>query len=292
MRAPARLPPARRRRRSRPARLGQGNEAPADALRHSGHARRAHAQAPATATAAAPRSTSAKRTDPCFDDPRSAYGKTPAPETPYQRAAQVWDDRIGSARVQARNWRLALLRCARPLGHPRRRPAVAECARVDHSLGGCKSTSLVRRRRSRLPIPITRPADPDRLPSGAVHRGRPRHPRRPDRCAPELAARLRLRHRQRRARAQRLCPDQRSVRPVGAEQVAVDVTSVIRASPNSFRVAWIERRYRDGSLAGTSRWTAIARHRVQTAAHSRCASARTRWAFSSTAINWSKELSQ
>ena len=34
------------------------------------------------------------------------YGRTPEPETPYQRAAQVWDDRIGSARVQAKNWRL------------------------------------------------------------------------------------------------------------------------------------------------------------------------------------------
>ena len=34
------------------------------------------------------------------------YGRTPEPETPYQRAGQLWDDRIGSARVQARNWRL------------------------------------------------------------------------------------------------------------------------------------------------------------------------------------------
>ena len=34
------------------------------------------------------------------------YGRTPEPETPYQKAAQVWDERIGSARVQARNWRL------------------------------------------------------------------------------------------------------------------------------------------------------------------------------------------
>src|ERR1700734_2161839 len=34
------------------------------------------------------------------------YGRTPAPETPYQKAAQVWDERIGSARVQAKNWRL------------------------------------------------------------------------------------------------------------------------------------------------------------------------------------------
>jgi type IV secretion system protein VirB5 len=31
----------------------------------------------------------------------------PEPETPYQRAGQVWDERIGSARVQAENWRLA-----------------------------------------------------------------------------------------------------------------------------------------------------------------------------------------
>src|SRR6201996_8350486 len=35
------------------------------------------------------------------------YGQTPEPETPYQRAGQVWDERIGSARVQARSWRLA-----------------------------------------------------------------------------------------------------------------------------------------------------------------------------------------
>jgi type IV secretion system protein VirB5 len=34
------------------------------------------------------------------------YGRTPEPETPYQRAGQLWDERIGAARVQARNWRL------------------------------------------------------------------------------------------------------------------------------------------------------------------------------------------
>src|SRR3546814_2710569 len=33
------------------------------------------------------------------------YGQTPEPETPYQRAGQLWDERIGSARVQAKNWR-------------------------------------------------------------------------------------------------------------------------------------------------------------------------------------------
>ena len=40
-----------------------------------------------------------------FKRPAVHYGKTPEPETPYQKAAQVWDERIGSARVQAKNWR-------------------------------------------------------------------------------------------------------------------------------------------------------------------------------------------
>jgi len=37
-----------------------------------------------------------------FRRPTVRYGRTPEPETPYQRAAQVWDDRIGSARVRPR----------------------------------------------------------------------------------------------------------------------------------------------------------------------------------------------
>ena len=41
-----------------------------------------------------------------FRRPSVRYGRTPEPETPYQRAAQAWDERIGSARVQAKNWRL------------------------------------------------------------------------------------------------------------------------------------------------------------------------------------------
>ena len=42
-----------------------------------------------------------------FKRPSIRYAKTPQAETPYQRAAQVWDERIGSARVQARSWRYA-----------------------------------------------------------------------------------------------------------------------------------------------------------------------------------------
>ena len=47
--------------------------------------------------------------NPIFKRARQRYGDTPQPVTPYQKAAQAWDERIGSARVQARNWRLAAL---------------------------------------------------------------------------------------------------------------------------------------------------------------------------------------
>jgi len=41
-----------------------------------------------------------------FKRPQVRYAETPQPATPYQSAAQVWDECIGSARVQAKNWRL------------------------------------------------------------------------------------------------------------------------------------------------------------------------------------------
>src|SRR3546814_11520212 len=39
------------------------------------------------------------------------YSTTPVPVTPYQQAAPVWDERIGSARAQARNWRWMAFGC-------------------------------------------------------------------------------------------------------------------------------------------------------------------------------------
>ena len=44
---------------------------------------------------------------------------------------------------------------------------------------------------------------------------------------------------------------------VGRQSVAIEVTSVVRASPTSFQIRWIERRYENNALAGTERWTAI-----------------------------------
>ena len=46
-----------------------------------------------------------------FKRPQVRYSDTPAPVTPYQAAAQAWDERIGSARVQAKNWRFMAFGC-------------------------------------------------------------------------------------------------------------------------------------------------------------------------------------
>jgi type IV secretion system protein TrbF len=43
----------------------------------------------------------------------------------------------------------------------------------------------------------------------------------------------------------------------GSEQVDVEVVSVLRASPSSFRVTWLERRYASGQLTATDRWSSI-----------------------------------
>jgi len=42
-----------------------------------------------------------------FKRKRPSYGGSAPQNTPYAKAAQEWDNRIGSARVQARNWRIA-----------------------------------------------------------------------------------------------------------------------------------------------------------------------------------------
>jgi type IV secretory pathway TrbF-like protein len=78
---------------------------------------------------------------------------------------------------------------------------------------------------------------------------------------------------------------------IGKIQVAVDVSSVIRASPDSFRVAWTERHYQDGSLAGTERWSAILTIVVQPP-RTPDALRKNPLGLFVNAINWSKELGQ
>ncbi len=192
-----------------------------------------------------------------FKRPSTAYGKTPEPETPYQRAAQAWDARIGSARVQARNWRLMALG---ELGLV----AALAGALVWQSLQGDIVPWVVEVDRLGEARTVA-PADGSFEPTDAQlawHLARFVEDVRAIPADPIVL-------RQQWLEAYDFTTDQgalalndyaRTRDPfarVGEEQVSVDVSSVIRASPGSFRVAWSERRYVNGQLAGTERWTAI-----------------------------------
>jgi type IV secretion system protein VirB5 len=76
---------------------------------------------------------------------------------------------------------------------------------------------------------------------------------------------------------------------LGNTQVAVEISSVIRASPESFRVAWIERRYDSGQLAATERWTAILSIVIETPRDADRLRKNPLGVYVN-AINWSKEL--
>ena len=192
-----------------------------------------------------------------FRRPTIRFGKTPEPETPYHKAAQVWDDRIGSARVQARNWRLAFFGCLALSGglaaglvwQSARGTVTPWVVQIDH-LGQAQAvgpaTAAYRPTDPQIAWYLARfisevrgiPADPVVLRQNWLDA----YNYVTDRGALALNDYARTND-----------PFGR----IGRMQVAVEVASVIRASDDSFRVAWIERRYVDGALASTERWSAI-----------------------------------
>ncbi|MEQ7874281.1 conjugal transfer protein TrbF [Sphingomonas sp. ASV193] len=192
------------------------------------------------------------------------YGTTPVPETPYQRAGQVWDERIGAARVQARNWRLMalggmILSGALTAGllwqstQSRVTPYVVEVDR----LGEARAVAPV--------DPDYRPTDPQI----AWHLARFIKNVRTISLDPVL-----MRENWLSAYdfvtprgALFLNEQARAADPfahLGERTVSVTVTSVVRASDRSFQVKWTESQFERGSLADTARWTAILTVKVST----------------------------
>ncbi len=219
------------------------------------------------------------------------YGKTPQPETPYQKAAQVWDERIGSARVQARNWRYmafgSLILAAGFAGalvwQSARGTVVPWVVQVD-ALGEAQAVA---------------PASADYEPTDpqiAFHLGRFIEQVRSIPADPIIV-------RQNWLRAYEFTTDRgaaalndfaRANDPftrVGRQQIAVEVSSVIRASPGSFRVAWTERHYENGQLSATERWTAILTVVIQTPRSAERLRANPLGIYVN-AISWSREMSQ
>ncbi|WP_336966577.1 conjugal transfer protein TrbF [Sphingobium aquiterrae] len=226
-----------------------------------------------------------------FRRPTIRYGITPEPETPYQRAAQAWDDRIGSARVQARNWRLAFFGTLALSGglaaglvwQGARGSIVPWVVQVD-KLGEAQAVA---------------PADAGYRPTDpqiAFHLARFIEDVRGIAADPIVV-------RQNWLRAYDFTTDKGALMlndyartndpfaQIGKVQVAVDVSSVIRASASSFRVAWTERHYQDGSLASTERWSAILTVVIQQPTTPDALPKNPLGVFVN-ALNWSKELSQ
>jgi type IV secretory pathway TrbF-like protein len=226
-----------------------------------------------------------------FQRPSVRYGQTPEPTTPYQRAAQAWDDRVGSARVQARSWRyacfgaLALSGCLTGglLWQNARGSIVPWVVQVD-KLGAAQAVA---------------PAAPDYQPNDAqiaYHLARFIEEVRGIAIDPVVVKQnwLRAYDFTTQKGGIALSDYARSNDPfaeVGKVQVSVDVSSVIRASNDSFRVAWVERRYRDGSLAATEHWSAILTIIVQQPTTPDALRKNPLGLFVN-AINWSKELGQ
>jgi type IV secretory pathway TrbF-like protein len=224
-----------------------------------------------------------------FKRPSVRYGKTPEPETPYQRAAQVWDDRIGSARVQAKNWRLAFFGALALCGglaaglvwQGARGSIVPWVVQVDR-LGAAQAVAPA--------VAGYQATDPQI----AFHLARFVEEVRSIPADPIIV-------RQNWLRAYDFTTDKGALAlndyartndpfaSVGKVQLAVDVSSVIRASPSSFRVAWTERRYEDGALTATDRWSAILTVVLQSPTTPDALRKNPLGVFV-TAINWSKEL--
>jgi type IV secretory pathway TrbF-like protein len=219
------------------------------------------------------------------------YGRAPEPETPYQRAAQVWDERIGSARVQAKNWRLMafgslLLSCGLAAGlvwqstHGTVVPWVVEIDRLGEARAIAPATADYTPSDPQIAWYLARfikdvraaPADPVVVRQNWLQ-------------AYDFTTT---------AGAAALNDYARANDPfakLGKQQIAVDVSSVIRASADSFRVAWIERRYQDGALADTTRWTAILTIIIQPPTDADRLRKNPLGVYVN-AINWSKELGQ
>ena len=226
-----------------------------------------------------------------FRRPSVRYGATPEPETPYQRAAQVWDERIGSARVQAKNWRLMAFgslflsaglafglvwQSARgsivpwvvqidKIGEAQAvGPAIADYKPIDSQIAWHLARFIEQVRAIPVDAVIVRQNwlrayefTTDRGAAGLNDYARANDP----------------------------------FAKVGKRQVAVEVSSVIRASPDSFRVAWFERSYENGQLAGTERWTAILTIALQQPRDADRLKQNPLGIYVN-AISWSKELSQ
>jgi type IV secretory pathway TrbF-like protein len=192
-----------------------------------------------------------------FHRPSVRYGETPEPVTPYQKAAQVWDERLGSARVQAANWRLAAISATSLsamlgltvlliVGRSSVVPYVVEVDRLGEVRAVGPAIEAYQPSDAQIAHFLARfienvrslSVDPVIVRTNWLHaydfvtdRG-----------------------------AQALNEYAREADPftkIGARTATAEVTSVVRASNDSFEIRWKESTYENGAVAKTERFTGV-----------------------------------
>ncbi len=192
-----------------------------------------------------------------FKRTRNRYGDTPAPVTPYQKASQVWDARMGDAVVRAKNWRLMAFGClilslglsggvVWQAGKSTIVPYVVELEKT----GAVRTIgpALENYKPSDAQIAFHLAGFIEKVRSLSID---PVVVRKNWLKAYDFAT----------ARAantlNEFARENDPFSKVGERTVAVEVTSVVRASKDSFQIRWLERTYLNGSLSRTDRWTGV-----------------------------------
>ncbi|WP_454884465.1 conjugal transfer protein TrbF [Sphingomonas oryzagri] len=185
------------------------------------------------------------------------YARTEDPETPFARAGQIWDDRIGSARVQAYHWRLMalgeLLLCsglsAALVWQSRQSHIVPYVVEVDR-LGEARSVA-----------PVAAQWTPNEA-QVAWQLGRFIRDVRSVSLDPVVTRQnwLDAYAMSTEQAAHSLSDQARSSNPfadAGSRAVSVEIASVVRISDQSFEIKWLETQFERGALIGRSHWTGV-----------------------------------
>lgn len=224
-----------------------------------------------------------------FKRPIQRYGATPQPITPYQKAAQLWDERIGLARVQAKNWRLMAF----------------GCLALSAGLSGGLLWQSMQSRVAPYVVEVDKFGEA-RAVAPAIQNYQPSDAQ----IAWHLAHFI--------ANVRAVSTDPVLVRQnwlsaydfitgraalflndyaknndpfsqIGVRSLSAQVTSVVRASDSSFQVKWTEQVFERGSLAKTERWTAILTVAIQPPRNADALRKNPLGLFVN-AIDWSREL--
>jgi type IV secretory pathway TrbF-like protein len=188
----------------------------------------------------------------------SRFAQTPEPETPYRQAQQLWDRRMGSSLAHARTWRTAAfcslgLAAAMSAGvvalalRPAAVPFVIEASETGEARLVGPATSAYEPSDAQLSWHLARFIEMVRgLPSDPIV-VRQNWLRAYDWATQGGAQVLNA-----------MAADDDPFARVGKQTVAVEVLSVVRASPASFQLRWRESTYNAGALVHVERYTGVA----------------------------------